>query len=63
MSTTTLPDERTSKEPVDLGIIDCDVHPHFSNGLQDLTPYMTESWRERLGFGTDADWRKNFAAS
>jgi len=63
MSGTTLRDERTSDRRADLGIIDCDVHPHFTNGLQDITPYMSQSWRERLGFGTETDWSKNFAAS
>lgn len=45
------------------GIIDCDVHPYFSNGLEDLTPYMSESWRQRLGIGQSDSWSKNFAAS
>jgi predicted TIM-barrel fold metal-dependent hydrolase len=45
------------------GIVDCDVHPYFANGLEDLTPYMSESWKQRLGIGQSASWSKNFAAS
>jgi predicted TIM-barrel fold metal-dependent hydrolase len=44
------------------GIIDCDVHPNFSNGLQDLMPYMTSTWRKRLGIG-QGGLTGNFAAS
>ena len=43
-------------------LIDCDVHPNFSNGLQDLMPYMTETWRKRLGIG-QGGLTGNFAAS
>jgi len=63
MSTTAEPAGRHGDPAVDHEIIDCDVHPYFKDGLQDLAPYMTESWRERLGFGTGADWTKNYAAS
>lgn len=30
------------------GIVDSDVHAAFENGLHDLAPYMTASWRRRL---------------
>jgi predicted TIM-barrel fold metal-dependent hydrolase len=45
------------------GVVDCDIHPHFREGLRDLTPYMTETWRRRLGVGTDNDWAANLYAS
>lgn len=45
------------------GIVDCDVHPNFSDGLHDLTPYMTETWRRRLGIGGGASWSGRFAAA
>jgi len=45
------------------GIIDCDVHPYFKDGLHDLIPYMTETWRRRLGIGTGDSWTKSFAAA
>jgi len=31
--------------------VDCDVHPHFRNGLQDLLQYVPEWWRRRLSGG------------
>jgi uncharacterized protein len=52
-----------SEGAITSGIIDCDVHPQFDNGLADLIPYMTESWRQRLGFGSDVDWSKTLAAA
>jgi predicted TIM-barrel fold metal-dependent hydrolase len=45
------------------GIVDCDVHPYFKNGISDLKKYMTKSWQTRLGIGDDSDWMKNQAAS
>jgi predicted TIM-barrel fold metal-dependent hydrolase len=45
------------------GIVDCDVHPNFSHGLRDLMPYMSETWRRRLGIGDAAEWSGSFAAS
>ncbi len=44
-------------------IIDCDIHPNFSQGLRDLTPYMSETWRQRLGIGGSASWSGSFAAA
>lgn len=32
-------------------LIDCDVHPTFERGLSDLSPYLDEAWRARLGVG------------
>jgi predicted TIM-barrel fold metal-dependent hydrolase len=32
------------------GAVDCDVHPHFKRGLEDLSPYVDgDAWRHRLG--------------
>ena len=45
------------------GIVDSDVHPNFANGLRDLNPYMSETWRQRLGIGGGADWTSRFAAA
>ncbi|MGH2876822.1 MAG: hypothetical protein ACRDLV_11280 [Solirubrobacteraceae bacterium] len=45
------------------GIVDSDIHPNFTNGLRDFNPYMTETWRRRLGIGGDADWASRLAAS
>ena len=63
MSTTVEPSAAAAEARTTHEIIDCDVHPYFKDGLRDLTPYMTESWRQRLGFGSDASWTGNFAAS
>jgi uncharacterized protein len=50
--------------PIDArGIVDCDVHPYFKNGLQDLVPYMSQTWQQKLGIGQSASWTQNFAAS
>lgn len=56
---------RVKKErpKLEKGIVDCDFHPYFKNGLRDLIPYMTESWARKLGFGGDKAWAGNFAAS
>ena len=45
------------------GIIDCDVHPTFKNGLHDLAPYMSASWQQRLGVGIGARASNGFGAS
>lgn len=45
------------------GTIDSDVHPNFSNGLQDLYEYLSPSWRKRLGVGDGAEWKSRFAAA
>src|SRR3954447_19803102 len=44
-----------------LAIVDCDVHQYFVDGIQDLFPYVTESWRRRLGIGQSLSWGGNFA--
>ena len=30
------------------GIVDCDVHPLFADGIRSLYPYMDEAWRQRF---------------
>jgi predicted TIM-barrel fold metal-dependent hydrolase len=59
----TAPTQETDGTDRAVEIIDCDIHPNFSNGLRDLTPYMSETWRQRLGIGGGDDWSANFAAA
>ncbi len=49
--------------PTLTGIVDSDVHPNFSNGLRDLTDYMSETWQRKLGIGGGAGWSSRFAAA
>ena len=35
-------------EAVKLKIIDADIHPRM-NGMHQLHPYLSESWRKRMG--------------
>jgi len=37
-------------------IVDCDVHPYFSDGLKDLVPYLPEAIRYRLGLHHTETW-------
>src|ERR1700754_1436730 len=34
-----------------IGVVDCDVHPTFRQGLADLAPYLDSAWQARLGVG------------
>jgi predicted TIM-barrel fold metal-dependent hydrolase len=43
--------------------VDCDVHPHFEQGLKDLLPYLPSSWRRRLGVGLESSWSGDVYAS
>jgi predicted TIM-barrel fold metal-dependent hydrolase len=45
----------------DLAVVDCDVHQYFVDGIQDLFPYVSESWQRRLGIGQSVTWGSNFA--
>jgi predicted TIM-barrel fold metal-dependent hydrolase len=47
--------EASAKPPTDFAFIDCDIHPHFRNGLNDLAPYMDEAWRQKLGISDLSD--------
>jgi len=44
-----------------LAVVDCDVHQYFVDGIQDLFPYVSGSWRRRLGIGQSLAWGGNFA--
>lgn len=46
----------------DFGIVDSDVHPNFEDGIRDLIPYMSQTWKQRMGFGQEG-WATTFAAS
>lgn len=46
--------EIVNKKLATSGAIDCDCHPHFKDGLQDLAPFLGEAMRERISLGTDA---------
>jgi hypothetical protein len=41
-----------------LSLVDADVHPHFRDGLNDLMPHLSSSWRRKLGFGPNQAWAK-----
>jgi predicted TIM-barrel fold metal-dependent hydrolase len=41
-----------------LSLVDADVHPHFREGLNDLMPHLSSSWRRKLGFGPNQAWAK-----
>lgn len=57
---TAVPQETEASAGV--GVIDSDVHPNFEAGIRDLIPYMTDTWRQRMGFGQEG-WETSFAAS
>lgn len=42
------------RPPASSGAIDCDCHPHFREGIQDLGPYLDEAMRQRISVGTGA---------
>ncbi len=47
--------ERT--QDVVAGAIDCDFHPHFKHGIEDLAPYLGDAWRRRVNVGSEG-WAK-----
>lgn len=51
MGTTAVSTPERSGVEQDLGIVDCDVHPTFREGLADLAPYLDGAWKARLGVG------------
>ncbi len=63
MSEVSLLTEEDVESKAEEGLIDCDVHPYFTNGLHDLMPYMSKTWARRLGIGDDLTWGSQFAAS
>lgn len=52
----------TTSRPQTSGAIDCDCHPHFKEGVRDLAPYLDETWKARMGVGTES-WAKGLPAS
>lgn len=42
----------TDERKTAIALVDCDVHPHLSNGVKDLAPYLAAGWRRRLGIPT-----------
>jgi uncharacterized protein len=44
--------------PVDLQVIDCDVHPHYRDGINDLLEYLPQEWRRKVGGGPNKSWAK-----
>lgn len=44
-------------------VVDCDVHPHFVDGMKDLEPYLSTAWRKRLGMGHAEAWAREVYAS
>ena len=44
------------------GAIDCDIHQHFRDGLNDLGPYLSDAWRKRTGVGRE-DWASGLPAA
>jgi predicted TIM-barrel fold metal-dependent hydrolase len=48
----------TSSQPVDAevarGVVDCDVHPMITGGLETLSTYMPRAWARRMGLGEKA---------
>lgn len=50
--------------PKRFATVDCDVHPHFRNGIASLEPYLSESWCRRLfGASHGEVWAKDLYAS
>ena len=58
MSTIEAPQEERQEEGASFGLVDCDVHPYHVNGLDDLAPYLSAAWRQRLGIGEQPGWAK-----
>ena len=61
--TTTSPSVSSPDTKPALLTVDCDVHPHLRDGLNDLIPYMPAAWQKRLSAGHDAGWSKDVYAS
>jgi predicted TIM-barrel fold metal-dependent hydrolase len=61
MSSVDTASRETLAEGRRLAVVDCDVHQYFVDGIQDLFPYVPESWRRRLGIGQSLAWGGNFA--
>lgn len=45
-------------------IVDCDVHPHFAEGIADLMPFLPRRWKERIaGSDHSRTWAARFPGS
>ena len=56
-------DKAAQSGPKALTLVDCDVHPHLRDGLNDLMPYLSSSWQKRLGVGHAASWASQVYAA
>jgi predicted TIM-barrel fold metal-dependent hydrolase len=50
--------QESAAVPVDTRIIDCDVHPHYRDGINDLLEYLPQEWRRKVGGGPNKSWAK-----
>ena len=48
----------TGSRRQDLQVVDCDVHPHYKDGINDLLPYLSPEWRRKVGAGPNRSWAK-----
>jgi predicted TIM-barrel fold metal-dependent hydrolase len=63
MSTDALVADAPGRQQPTTGVIDSDVHNYMGSGLQELMPYMSQTWQHRLGVGQSDDWAANYATS
>jgi predicted TIM-barrel fold metal-dependent hydrolase len=63
MSNTQIEEIQASDRKPVLTTVDCDVHPHLSDGLKTLAPYLSKEWRRRLLGGASLGWAKEVYAS
>jgi hypothetical protein len=40
--------DRPPAQEARLGLIDCDVHPSFASGLEDMLPFLDRRWHGHL---------------
>ncbi len=59
----TVLEESSTNAKTRLGIVDCDVHPHLRDGLNDLMPYLSAASQRRIGVGHAASWASQVYAS
>jgi uncharacterized protein len=46
-------EQGTAGGPPEISLVDCDVHPHFPEGLKTLSTYVSSSWAKRLGLNKE----------
>lgn len=59
----TVLEESSADAGTRLGIVDCDVHPHLRDGLNDLMPHLSTASQRRIGVGHVASWASQVYAS